>query len=289
MKPFSPFCLALTITCFSAGLFQPVSASTTPIGQDKLRIHTSTPKRNKDSLFSYTVEWRIDKAELFRSYALSFLNGKKLEGDGSGVMVAKKLVTAMKDGLIQLDPNWRGITVEQTPDRPAFTIANKAGYSLTNITIRDYSDQALGFDLVDKSFTEAGVEVAFDLVYTANVEYIDDFSTRSAQAASQGEIIIKIDNGNPIHIKTDGKTTATLEAEIAEHIGSAHLSKTPLFPVLPSSDTRNIKPFDDSEVQFLNLEGKSISIDVTDPELGVISKFKYRITMGPYIYWNHAS
>jgi hypothetical protein len=275
MKTFTPFCFALTFACMTLGIINSALAETTPAGQDKLRIHTSQPKRNQDSLFSYTVEWRIDEKELFRSYAITFLNGKKFEGDTAGGLVAKKLVTAMKDGLIQLDPNWRGITVEQAQEHANFTIANKTGFSLTTVTVRDYSNQAVKYDLVDKTFTEAGVQLAFDLVYTGDVEYIDDFATRSVKNASQGEIIVKIDDEKPVHIKTDGKTTAELEAELAEHFGSAHLSKTPVFPTLPSSDTRNIKPFDNSEVQFLNLEAKSISIDITDPELGVLSKFKY--------------
>ncbi|MGD0958703.1 MAG: hypothetical protein ABSB19_02720 [Methylomonas sp.] len=275
MKRLTTVYLVICIVCLAAGAGTPALAAGTPGGQDKLRLHTSYPKKAVDSLFSFTVEWRVDKGELYRVYALTFLNGKKFDGPDSGTLVTKKLVTAMKDGLIQLDPSWRGVNIEQSQEQSAFTILNKAGYSLTNVTVRDYSNQALRYDMVDKSFSQAGVEVALDLVYSADVEYIDDMTTRTAYTASKGEIIVSIDNEKPVHINTDGKTTAELEAELAEHFGSAHLSKTALFPAQANSDTRNIKPFDDSEVQFLNLDAKSIKIDITDPELGIIAKFKY--------------
>lgn len=277
MKPFSPYRVALSLAILtSCALCQPALAAT-PAAQDKFRIHTHVPKRTLDSLFSVTAEWRIDEGELFRVTGLSFLNPNKIDAASANPdsFASKKLQIAIKDGLIQLDPNWRGIVLNQVQDQPEVTISNKAGYSLTNITFRDYSNQAVTYDLVDKSFTEAGVQIAFDLMYTADVEYLEGFTHKTAQTASQGEIIIQIDQQTPVHIKTDGKTTKALEEEIAKHISQSQTSITPLYPALTSSDTRNIKPFDGSEVQFLNLAAKSISIDITDPALGVLSKFKY--------------
>lgn len=276
MKPIiTPASLALALLAFGS-LCPPAQAITTPADQDKLRIHTSLPRRTSDALFSYTAEWRIDDGELYRSTGLSFLNAQKYDADTPPAAVAKKLLIAMKDGMIQLDPNWRGITVTQPQDQAELVIGNKTGYSLTTVTVRDYSNQALRFDLADKSFNAAGVQVALDLVFSADVEYLDGFSSKKDLTASQGEIQIAIDDQKPIRIKTDGKTTRELEQEIANELAASHLSETPLYAGMVTKDTRNNKPFDGSEVQLLNLSAKSIAIDISDPALGVLAKFKYK-------------
>ncbi len=269
---------ALAVLTFSAGtLFQPASAIvTTPAEQDKLHIHTGIPTKKSDALFSYTVEWRIDDGELYRASGLSFLNAAKLDSTISSAVIAKKFVTAMKDGMVQLDPNWRGITINQIPDKPEVALANKTGFSITNVTVRDYTNQTLSYDLAGKSFAEAGVDIAVDLVLAADVEYLDEYAGIKSQTVSAGEIEIDIDQQKPIHVNTDGKTTRELEQEIAQQLSTSHFSDTPLFPSLASKDTRNIKPFDGSEVQFLNIAAKTISIGVKSPELGVIAKFKYK-------------
>lgn len=276
MKLINPF--YLTLALLSSGvLFQPACAGmTTAADQEKLRIHTGMPKKASDSLFSYTAEWRIDDGELYRTTGLSFLNAAKIDSSTPAAQITKKLLTAMKDGMVQLDPNWRGITVSQPQDQPELTIANKAGYSLTSITVRDYTNQALSYDLADKNFEAGGVQIAIDLVLAADVEYLEGFSSKKSQTASQGDIEIRIGDQKPIQIKTDGKTTRELEVEITRQLTSSHLSETPLFSGLVSTDTRNNKPFDGSEVQLLNLAAKSIFIDIRDPALGVLTKFKFK-------------
>ena len=265
-----------------AGLFLAISAvlppalaATTPADQDQLRIHTGLPQKASDSLFSYTAEWRIDDGELYRTTGLSFLNASKTD-PANPAAVTKKLVTAMKDGMIQLDPNWRGINLTQTADQPEFTIANRKGYSLTTVTVRDYSNQQISFGLANKTFSADGVEVAVDVVLAVDVEYLDGFSSKKSTQASQGEIEITIEGQKPVQVKTDGKTTRQIEAELAKHLAGARLSDFALYPNLSSSDTRNNKPFDNSEVQLLNLAAKSITINVTDPAVGVLTKFKFR-------------
>lgn len=274
MKLTNPFYTALSVSLFAAsGLFQPVFAITTAADQDQLRVHTSTPKKTADSLLSSTIEWRVDEGEMYRSTGLSFLNAAKTDGATS----AKKLATALIDGMSELYPSWRGTVISHPKDQPELTIANKGGYSLTSVTIRDYTNQALSYDLIDKSFNTAGVQVAIDLVYAADVEYIEGYTPKKLQLASQGDIEVTIDEQAPIIIKTDGKTTRELEVEIAHQLTSSQLSeKLPLIPSLLGGDTRNNKPFDGSEVQLLNFAAKSITINVTDPNLGVITKFKFK-------------
>jgi hypothetical protein len=182
----------------------------------------------------------------------------------------------MKDGMIQLDPNWRGINLTQPQDQAELTIANKKGYSLTTVTVRDYSNQQLRFDVGDKNFNADGVQVAIDVVLAADVEYLDGFSSKRSPLASQGEIEVVIDGSKPVQVKTDGKTTKQIEEELARQLAGAKLSEFPLYPNLSNSDTRNNKPFDNSEVQLLNLAAKSVSINVTDPAVGVLTKFKFK-------------
>ena len=276
MKHLTLSSLALSFSLVSASvLFQPAYAMTSTAEQEKLRIHTGIPKRTSDALFSYTAEWRVDDGQVYRASGLSFLNGAKIDSKKSSGLITKKLVTAMKDGLVQLDPNWRGVTVYQMQDQPEMTIANKAGHSLTSITIRDYTNQALRYDLVDKSFNSGGVQVAIDLVLSADVEYLDGFTSKKSQTASQGDIEITIDDQKPVHIKTDGKNTRELEEEIARQLSFSQLSGIPLLPDMVSKDTRNNKPFDGSEVQLLNFAAKSIAIDISDPAVGVLIKFKF--------------
>lgn len=273
MKLINPINTAVSLSLLAAsGLFQPAFAITTPEGQDKFRAYTSNPKKTTDSLLSATVEWRIDDSELYRTTGLSFLS----EGKTDGPTAAKKLATAMSDGMTELYPSWRGITIDHPKDQPELTIANKAGYSLATVTFRDYTNQALSFDLVDKNFNAAGVQAAIDLVYTADVEYLEGFSSKKALTASQGTIEVTIDQQKPIIIKTDGKTTRVLEAELAKQIASSIVSENPLLPHLIGKDTRNVKIFDGSEVQLLDLAAKSITIDITDPSLGVLTKFKFK-------------
>ncbi|MDD4913571.1 MAG: hypothetical protein PHW13_00865 [Methylococcales bacterium] len=278
MKLTSPLPLALTCSLLSsAALFQPAFAiSATPASQDELRIHTSMPNKTHDSLFSYTVEWRMDDGELYRSTGISFLNAARLDSNASTAQIGKKLVSAMKDGMVQLDPNWRGVTVTQPRDQPEIVVANKAGFSVTTVTVRDYSNQALSYDLNGRRFNQDGVQIAIDLVYAADVEYLEGFTSKKAQSASQGEIDITVGDQKPVRIKTDGKTSRQLEEEIARSLSGSHLSDKPLYEGMVSTDTRNNKPFDGGEVQLPNVSATSITIGITDPALGVLTKFRFK-------------
>jgi hypothetical protein len=276
--------IAMKSLSFSAGLLAvalvscsvAAQAASTPANQDVLHFHTSLPKKSSDALFSYTAEWRVDQGEVFRSTGLSFLNAAKLDSSATAASVAKKLVIGFKDGLMALDPGWRGVTITQPDNQADITLANKAGYSLTTVTVRDYTNQALVFDVGQQPFATTGVEVALDLVLAADVEYIEGFSHVKGQTASQGTIELRIDDQKPIQLVTDGKTTQALESELQQHLTGALLSPTPLYPSMVSTDTRNNKPFDGSEVQLNHLAAHRISLDINDPSLGVLAKFKYQ-------------
>ena len=272
MNIINPLRLALSFSLFSSAvLFQPALAiPATPAGQDVLHIHTGVPQRHHDSLFSYTAEWRMDDGEVYRSTGISFLKAAQNDTAVTGATIARKILTALKDGMIQLDPNWRGVTVVQPPEQAEVVIANKNGFSLTTVTVRDYSNQPLSYNLDNKSFQQDGVQIGLDLMYSAEVE------SKKSLVASTGEIEIGIDDQKPLIIKTDGKTTKQLEEEIARQLPGAHFSDKPLYDGMVSNDTRNNKPFDGGEVQLPHFAGKSIHIFINDPALGVLTKFKFK-------------
>jgi len=277
MKLFNPLHLSVTAPLLLSGMLcQPALAVTSVSGQDQLRIHTSLPKKASDSLFSYTTEWRVDSGDLYRATGIGFFNAAKIDASSDGTLITKKLFNALKDGLMHLEPIWRGITINNPENQTLLSIANKDGYSLTSITVRDYTNQSLKYDLADKSFSASGVQIALDLVLAADVEYIEGFTTKKSSTASEGEIVITVDDQQPIIIKTDGKTTRALEEEIAKQLASSQLSQTALVSSFVSFYDKNNKPFDGSEVQLSTFAANSIAIDITDPNLGILTKFKFK-------------
>ena len=263
--------MALTASFIS----QPANAAT-PANRDNIRIHTSTPKKNGDSLFSYTVQWRIDGSLTYESTGLSFISGPGSIKPTSDVEAAHKLVTALNDGMLKQYPSWSGAAPEQPAGKPEMTVSNKAGFAFTNLTYRDYSNQKLTYDMLGKSFSEARVVVGLDIVLAADVEYLGEFIPKDLKrVADGGTVEISIDGGKPVSIKTDGKSTEQIEKEIAGKLGSAKLSAKPVFPNTKDGDARNSKPFDGGEEQLTGLSAKSITIDITDPSLGILTKFKF--------------
>lgn len=275
MKPFNRIPLALALLA-STLPWQPVYAETTPAAQNQLRIHSSLPKKAGESLFSYTAEWHQDGGKLYHSTGMSFLDANKVAQSPSEAKIAKKLASSIKESMIRLDPSWRGIEVKQPAEKAEFILSNKTGYALTSVVVRDYTNQALSFDLVDKTFQAEAVQLALDMVLAADVEYLDKFSGQKSQIASGGEVEINIDDQKPIRIKTDGKTTREIEKEIARQLSASKLSGSSLVTSQIGKDKRNIRPFDGSEVQLSSLAAKSIAIDITDSSLGVLVKFKFK-------------
>jgi hypothetical protein len=275
-------------TLFTIIFSHPALAIKTPAGQDKLLIHTGTPKRNGDSLFSFTAEWRVDEGSIYRGTGLLFIKGPDQTNPTTDVQIAKQMVSALNDGMVPLFPSWRGVLPEYTPDKPEVTLSNKAGYSFTSITVRDYANQKLTYEITNGNFNSADISVAIDLVLAASVDYIEGFTVYkpSEKEKHQGSIEISIGDDKPIIIKTNNKTTAQLEQEIASALGKANFSTEPLFPNLKDGDTRNHKPFDGSEVQLTNIAASTITIDINDQSLGVLTKFKFKDTNQPSDVFN---
>lgn len=247
-----------------------------PAGQNQLRLQTGTPKRNADTAFSYLVSWRKGDSTIHRANGLIFVNGKDSIKPTPDTEVARKIVNSLNAGVGIQSPHDRGAAAQYKKDKTEVLVSNKEGFDLTHITVRDYTNQALQYSLPGKRFKDASVNVAIDLVYSAAVEYADGFSSMIKQETAGGLISVKIDNDAVIEITTQGKTTKQLETELAKALGAkANDSATPLYPNFVELRSKNYKPFDGGEVQLPLLNAKSITIDINDAGLGVLTKFDF--------------
>ncbi|MCK5888558.1 MAG: hypothetical protein KAG19_01290, partial [Methylococcales bacterium] len=80
----------------------------------------------------------------------------------------------------------------------------------------------------------------------------------------------------PIVLQTAGKSTTDLERELVKALGSqGKFSMLPIFPNFVELKSRNYKPFDGGEAQLSSFEIKSITVDMDDVGLGVLTKFNF--------------
>jgi hypothetical protein len=164
------------------------------------------------------------------------------------------------------------------------TISNKEGFSLFKVTFRDYTNGKMTYDLHGQSFSAAKVAVGVDIVYSAAVEYLAAFANveEKMTEATGGGIDISVDGGQTISVATQGKTTEQIEQAIASKLSSGQISTSVLYDHTTDGDARNSKPYDGSSVHFLNLPAKSITIQVNDPSLGALMKFKFPDEDAPF-------
>ena len=254
-----------------------VAYGATPYGRDQIRVHTGESGKPGDSLFALTSRWRIDGDVTYESTGITFVSGVDRPKPTTGPGVAKKLAIAMSDGMIKQYPSWRGVEAANVPGQAEMTVSNKEGFSLFKVTFRDYTNGKMTYDLHGKSYSAAKVGVSVDIVYSAAVEYLAAFTDTSKKmsAATGGGVDISIDGGQTISVATQGKTTEQIEQAIASKLLSGQISSSALYDHTTDGDARNSKPYDGSSVHFLNLPAKSITIQVNDPSLGVLMKFKF--------------
>lgn len=265
--------LACLITSF---MMMPTISNALPAGQNQLRLQTGAPKRSGETAFSYMVTWRKRDSNLHRANGLTFLNGSGTKNPTTDIEVARKISNALNASIDYDAPSERGAIAKNSKEKAEIVVSNKSGFDLANITVRDYSNQALHFDIPGKNFKAASVDLAIDLVYSAAVEYVDGFSSGIQQKAEGGFVRVKIDNNAAIEIKTDDKSTKQIEKEIAQAIGlGTQFSSTSIYPNFVERKSRNYKAFDGGEVQLPGLNAKSIVIDIDDAGLGVLTKFAF--------------
>lgn len=261
-----------------------VAYGATPYGRDQIRVHTGEAGKPGDTLFALTSRWRIDGDVTYESTGITFVSGAERPKPTTGPGVAKKLAIAMSDGMIKQYPSWRGVEAVNVPGQPEMTISNKEGFSLFKVTFRDYTNGKMTYDLHGKSFSAAKVAVGVDIVYSAAVEYLAAFANveEKMTEATGGGIDISVDGGQTISVATQGKTTEQIEQAIASKLSSGQISTSVLYDHTTDGDARNSKPYDGSSVHFLNLPAKSITIQVNDPSLGALMKFKFPDEDAPF-------
>lgn len=261
--------------------FHPTLSYATPAGQDNVRIHIESPgpRKNGDTLFSVTGEWRKDENLSYLSKGMLFVKGPDKKNSPDSKKIAKNLVKAIKDGMVYLYPGWRGAVPKQTANEPIVTISNAQGFSFMFMTIKDYANQILTFDLVNNPFAAEGVDAAVDIVRASAVESLIGNRMLKQKGVTDethsGEITIRVDQQS-VTVKTDNKSPEQIEKEIAAGLSFGSLNSSPLYPNLRDGDERNTVPFDGHEVQFLHLAADSITTDINDRSLGVIVKLKFK-------------
>ncbi len=251
-----------------------------PEKTDQLIIQTSIPKRTIETSFSSMVSWQKPGINFNKSNGLTFIKGVNAKKPITAIEVSKKVAGALNAAIKTEAPSDRGAATEISKDKAEFLIFNKAGFAIDRITTRDYTNQALSYHIPGKSFSAASVDISINLVYSAAVEYVRDFASDIKQQTAGGTVTITIDKNNPIVISTKGKSTQQLEVEIANTLGSkAIFSSTPIYPNFTENRSKNYKAFDGGEVQLIGLNANSITIDINDSGLGVLTKFRFPNTI----------
>lgn len=249
-------------------------------GANQLRMQTGVSKRAGETAFSYLVSWRKGDEPLRDINGLMFVNGTSTKAPTSDVVIAYKITKALNAAVVTRTPLDRGAVAKN--NKSEVTVSNKPGFELTRITTRDYSNQELKYSIPDKSFKAASTGIAIDIVYSAAVEYIAGFSTAVKQETAGGYVSVVIDNNAPIKIITDGKTTKEIESELADALGAmASYSSTPIYPNFVQIRSKNYKSFDGGEIQIPALNARSITVDVNDSGLGVLTKFVFTSVKQP--------
>ena len=221
-----------------------------PNGQNQLHLHVKTDKRISGASFSSLVSWDKDETTLNRANGLAFIgNTNQSAVDGKALR------------------NRRGVMARFSNNNKDVLIENRNGFSLTRVIIRDHSNQALRYNIPNKTFNTASVAISIDLV---------DSSSSKKSSSGSGSVSVTIDNGSPVEINTQGKSTKELEMELALALGgNAYFSSTPIYSKSSGLKSSNDKTFDGGEVKLIRLDARSITVDVNDPRLGVLTKFSF--------------
>lgn len=249
-------------------------------GTNQLRLKTSFSKRTGETAFSYLVTWRKGDEPSRDINGLMFVDGTSMKSPTTDTEVAYKISKALNAAIVTRTPLDRGAVAKT--NKAEMTVSNQEGFELSRISTRDYSNQELSYSIPNKSFKAAETAIAIDIVYSAAVEYIAGFSTAVKQETAGGFVTVTIDDNSPIQIRTDGKTTKEIEKELADALGNgASYSSMPIYPNFIQIRSKNYKPFDGGEVQIPALNAKSITVDINDSGLGVLTKFEFTSVKQP--------
>jgi hypothetical protein len=227
----------------------PTIGFSAPKGASQLHLHVSSEKRLSSASFSSLVSWDKDETTLNRANGLASM-GDKSSIDGNALR------------------NRRGVVAQFSNGNKDILIENKNGFSLTRAIIRDHSNQALRYHIPNKTFNIASVAISIDLVESG--------SAKKSDLAHDGLVTVTVDGRKSVEVHTQGKSTKALEMELALALGgNAYFSSTPIYSKSSGLKSSNDKTFDGGEVKILRLNANSITVDVNDPRLGVLTKFSF--------------
>lgn len=256
----------------------PITSFAAQEGSQQLRVKTGMPKRKMETIFSSLIAWKQEAGARNKAKGLAFVDGSNTKKTITEIGTAKAIAKSLSAGINYEAPRARGAKVNYTKDKDELVITNTTGFDLTRIVLGDYTNQKLRYSIPNKKFSDAGVDIAIDLVYSAAVDYVDSASAKAVTKAAGGTVTVMIDNDSPIIIQTKDKSTQQLESELGKALGkAAHFSSEPIYPNIVQLQSRNYKPFDKGETQLINLSATSITIDVDDPSLSILTKFRFPV------------
>ena len=278
-----------TVLVFMAGFITLPAFGAIPAGTSGLKITTGAPKRPADGMISVNSRYRLEGDMTYESTGLVLGLGAGKSVPDTAVGLATQLTDSIKRSMTFQQPEWIGIEArqEKAPDGsllPEWFLLNKEGFAYTRIHFRDYSNAKVTFAPLAQSFAKADVQVGIDIVESVSAINPGESAYRQEQkegpsGAAGGGITIAIGGGVPVQIETKGKRPEEIEKLLAEKLAS-NGAQTSGSPIVPDAEDqtmlRQVASFDGSEVQFQNLDQPSITVDVNDPSLGVITKFGFK-------------
>ena len=89
------------------------------------------------------MSWQKEGATQRQINGLTFINGSSSQSPTSAVEVAHKITKAINAAVIYQSPHDRGAIAKN--NKSEVIVSNHSGFDLTQITVRDYSNQALQY------------------------------------------------------------------------------------------------------------------------------------------------
>jgi hypothetical protein len=284
--------VTFTVLTLAASFIAMPAFGATPAGTSGIKITTGAPKRPADGMFSINTKYRLDGDITYESTGVVLGLGAAKNPPDTAAGLSVQLSDSIAKSMTFQQPEWRGIGSKQAigPDGtplPEWQLLNMEGFSLTRAVFRDYSNAQLTFTTLAGTFANADVKVGIDVVDAleainpAEADYYAGQSGAEKPSAlsAGGTITITVGSSAPVQIETKGKSPEEIEEMLAEKLASSG-ADTSGSPIVPDAEDqtmlRQIPPFDGGEVQFKSLEAPSITVDVNDPNLGVITKFGFK-------------
>lgn len=256
----------------------------TPAGAQVLRVKMGIPRRNGVNPYFMSLGWRADGGIEREASGIAYLNGPDHATPDDAISVARKIVAAAREALLLVKPSERGAEIHQAVDGvalPDVIYQNKAGFSLTKIVERDDSNQTEKTQILDKPFASAQIELAIDIVDAD----LFNLSTRGQSS------LLKLwrEGGAPVQIQTPELSAGEIEDQIAEALNANQIEASVEGSPLVLDTAAEQRPvgmrFDGSEVHLPKLQARSLTVDLNDPTLSLITRIAFSSQKSTGLIW----